>query len=200
MDGQIAKLDADIKQVLEAGGHKAVQRHRERGKLLPRERIQLLLDPGSPFLELSQLAGKGLYGRSSGGVEGLLQGHRLCSASKQLVAAALCFSETLPAAALPCPACHASSVLPRCPAASHRPPSFFQTFIASSCLPLLSAALAGSEEVPSGGIVTGIGSVHGRLVAVVANDATGELQPRGGWRIPLLPGADRLFVAGWLLV
>ena len=32
------------------------------GKLLPRERVRLLLDPGSPFLELSQLAGKGLYG------------------------------------------------------------------------------------------------------------------------------------------
>ena len=37
------------------------------GKLLPRERIKLLLDPGSPFLELSQLAGKGLYGGWVGG-------------------------------------------------------------------------------------------------------------------------------------
>ena len=35
---------------------------------------------------------------------------------------------------------------------------------------------AGKEDVPSGGIVTGIGQVHGRAVAIVANDATGELQ------------------------
>jgi 3-methylcrotonyl-CoA carboxylase beta subunit len=85
---------------LQAGGSKAVARHRERGKLLPRERIQLLLDPGSPFLELSQLAGRGLYGH---------------------------------------------------------------------------------EDVPAGGIVTGIGAVHGRLTAVVANDAT----VKGGTYYPI---------------
>ncbi len=38
-------------------------RHRARSKLLPRERIDALLDPGSPFLELSPMAGKGLYGK-----------------------------------------------------------------------------------------------------------------------------------------
>ncbi|KAL4431453.1 hypothetical protein ABPG75_006709 [Micractinium tetrahymenae] len=91
MDGLIAQLDADIAHVLQGGGPKAVQRHHQRGKLLPRERIKLLLDPGSPFLELSQLAGKGLYGH---------------------------------------------------------------------------------DDVPAGGIVTGIGAVHGRLTAIVANDAT----------------------------
>ncbi|CAL5220640.1 g2684 [Coccomyxa viridis] len=68
-----------------------MERHRKRKKLPPRERIAALLDPGSPFLELSQLAGCNLYGK---------------------------------------------------------------------------------EDVPSGGIVTGIGRVHGRLVALVANDAT----------------------------
>jgi acetyl-CoA carboxylase carboxyltransferase component len=45
--------------VLEGGGERYVARHRERGKLLPRERIDLLLDADSPFLELSPLAGWG---------------------------------------------------------------------------------------------------------------------------------------------
>ena len=43
------------------GGERARQRHVERGKLLPRERVDALLDPGSPFLELSPLAAHGLY-------------------------------------------------------------------------------------------------------------------------------------------
>ena len=41
----------------ECGGPKAVKKHRARGKLLARERIRYVTDPGSPFLELSQLAG-----------------------------------------------------------------------------------------------------------------------------------------------
>lgn len=45
------------------GGATAIARHRSRNKLLPRERIDALLDEGSPFLELSPLAGRGLYGR-----------------------------------------------------------------------------------------------------------------------------------------
>ena len=83
-----------------AGGPKAEARHRARNKMLPRERIAALLDPGSPFLELSQLAGKGLYGK---------------------------------------------------------------------------------EDVPAGGIVTGLGLVNGRLVAIVANDAT----VKGGTYYPI---------------
>ncbi|NWK76632.1 carboxyl transferase domain-containing protein [Aquitalea sp. LB_tupeE] len=43
------------------GGDKAREKHTARGKLLPRERINLLLDPGAPFLELSQLAAFGMY-------------------------------------------------------------------------------------------------------------------------------------------
>ncbi|GAB4816349.1 hypothetical protein N2152v2_003395 [Parachlorella kessleri] len=100
MEGLVAQLRADIDHALRAGGPKAVERHHARGKLLPRERIQLLLDPGSPFLELSQLAGRGLYG---------------------------------------------------------------------------------TDDVPAGGIVTGIGAVHGRLVAIVANDAT----VKGGTYYPI---------------
>lgn len=46
------------------GGEKYVERHRARGKLLARERVELLLDPDSPFLELSPLAGWGRRTRS----------------------------------------------------------------------------------------------------------------------------------------
>lgn len=85
---EIAALHA---KAAAGGGSAAVARHRARGKWLPRERIDAVLDPGSPFLELSPLAGHGLYS---------------------------------------------------------------------------------SEDVPAGGIVTGLGRIHGRLVALAANDAT----------------------------
>ena len=48
-------------RVLRGGGEALAARHRQRGKLLARERIDLLLDPLSPFLELSPLAAWGLY-------------------------------------------------------------------------------------------------------------------------------------------
>jgi 3-methylcrotonyl-CoA carboxylase beta subunit len=58
-------LVADLRSRLEtaaAGGPEAARtRHLERGKLLPRDRVDLLLDPGSPFLELSPLAAGGMY-------------------------------------------------------------------------------------------------------------------------------------------
>lgn len=100
MDALLKTLRDDIAHISQGGGHKAVARHRSRNKLLPRERIAAVLDPGSPFLELSQLAGKGLYGK---------------------------------------------------------------------------------DEVPAGGIVTGIGKVHGQLVSFVANDAT----VKGGTYYPI---------------
>jgi acyl-CoA carboxylase subunit beta len=59
MLGALAELDAEHAKALAGGGEKAVARHRERGKLLPRERIELLLDQDSPFLELSPLAAWG---------------------------------------------------------------------------------------------------------------------------------------------
>ena len=43
------------------GGEDAIKRHRSRGKLLPRERINFLIDPGSPFLELSNIAALNSY-------------------------------------------------------------------------------------------------------------------------------------------
>ncbi len=54
------KVVADLRQTVDkialGGSEAARQNHIARGKLLPRERINALIDPGSPFLELSQLA------------------------------------------------------------------------------------------------------------------------------------------------
>lgn len=100
MDALVAELRSKSAAVACGGGARAIDTHRKRGKLLPRERVEALLDPGSPFLELSQLAAHGMYG---------------------------------------------------------------------------------SEEVPSAGIVTGIGSIHGRPCMIVANDAT----VKGGTYYPM---------------
>ncbi|XP_061356287.1 methylcrotonoyl-CoA carboxylase beta chain, mitochondrial [Gastrolobium bilobum] len=99
MDDLIATLQSHVQKVLAGGGPEAVKRNRNRNKLLPRERIDRLLDPGSSFLELSQLAGHDLY----------------------------------------------------------------------------------EDPLPSGGIVTGIGPVHGRLCMFVANDPT----VKGGTYYPI---------------
>jgi acetyl-CoA carboxylase carboxyltransferase component len=95
----VEDLRARLEQVQRGGGEEAVRRHRERGKLLARERIECLLDPGTPFLELSPLAANGMY----------------------------------------------------------------------------------DDEAPSAGIVTGVGSVHAKEVAIVANDAT----VKGGTYYPM---------------
>jgi len=62
---RLQELVADLKLQLDraalGGGDKARDKHTARGKLLPRERIRALLDPGSPFLELSPLAAFGMY-------------------------------------------------------------------------------------------------------------------------------------------
>ncbi|CAN1133447.1 Methylcrotonoyl-CoA carboxylase beta chain, mitochondrial [Linum perenne] len=99
MESLISQLQSTINQVLAGGGESAVKRNRSRNKLLPRERIDKLLDPGSSFLELSQLAGHELY----------------------------------------------------------------------------------DDSLPSGGIVTGIGPVHGRICMFVANDPT----VKGGTYYPI---------------
>jgi acyl-CoA carboxylase subunit beta len=59
MLARLAELDAEQAKALVGGGPKYIERHRARGKLLARERIELLIDPDAPFLELSPLAGYG---------------------------------------------------------------------------------------------------------------------------------------------
>ncbi len=99
MRGLLDQLAERSEAAARGGPEPARQRHLSRGKLLPRERVERLLDPGSPFLELSPLAGFNLY----------------------------------------------------------------------------------RDEVPSGGIITGIGRVSGRECVIVANDAT----VKGGTYYPI---------------
>ena len=99
MRALVQDLRAQVANAELGGGDTARQRHLSRGKLLPRDRVRGLIDPGTPFLEFSQLAAHGMYG----------------------------------------------------------------------------------GEVPSAGIITGIGRVSGRECVIVANDAT----VKGGTYFPL---------------
>jgi len=62
MAALVADLRATVAAIEEGGGGAAREKHVARGKLLPRDRVRALIDPGSPFLELSQLAAHGMYG------------------------------------------------------------------------------------------------------------------------------------------
>jgi 3-methylcrotonyl-CoA carboxylase beta subunit len=90
MDKLVAELRGKLDRVREGGGKVARDRHTARGKLLARDRIELLVDEGTPFLEVGPLVGMGVY----------------------------------------------------------------------------------DDDIPSGGVVAGIGCVHGRHCMIVANDAT----------------------------
>src|SRR5437764_2500682 len=57
----VDELRARLATAARGGPEKSRTRHVQRGKLLPRERVDQLLDPGSPFLELSPLAAGGMY-------------------------------------------------------------------------------------------------------------------------------------------
>lgn len=78
MRALVDDLRAKFEQVALGGGEVARARHTARGKLLPRERVEMLLDPGTPFLELSPLAAMGLYpdrdGSDSAPCAGLIAG------------------------------------------------------------------------------------------------------------------------------
>jgi 3-methylcrotonyl-CoA carboxylase beta subunit len=62
MQVQVDDLKSTLAHIAQGGGAKSCERHISRGKLLPRERVEGLLDPGSPFLELSALAAHDVYG------------------------------------------------------------------------------------------------------------------------------------------
>jgi acyl-CoA carboxylase subunit beta len=59
MRSKLTDIDAELAKALAGGGDKYVERHHARGKMTPRERIELLVDPDSPFLELCPLAAWG---------------------------------------------------------------------------------------------------------------------------------------------
>ena len=61
MEGAVSDMREKVAQIEQGGGEKARERHLGRGKLLPRDRIDTLLDEGAPFLEFSQFAGWEMY-------------------------------------------------------------------------------------------------------------------------------------------
>ena len=61
MQARISELREAVESVSHGGDERARRKHLDRGKLLTRDRVNRLLDPGAPFLELSQLAGWGMY-------------------------------------------------------------------------------------------------------------------------------------------
>ncbi|MEM5429211.1 carboxyl transferase domain-containing protein [Cupriavidus oxalaticus] len=73
MQALVADLEAKIAKLAEGGGEAARDKHLSRGKLLPRDRVQQLLDPGTPFLELSQLAAYDMYDDAAPGA-GIITG------------------------------------------------------------------------------------------------------------------------------
>src|ERR1041384_6952791 len=66
MHSAVERLRTELKRSTEGGGEKYVKRHVERGKLLPRNRVEMLLDEGSFFLEIAPLAGHGMENESPG--------------------------------------------------------------------------------------------------------------------------------------
>jgi 3-methylcrotonyl-CoA carboxylase beta subunit len=61
MEALVADLREKVAKISLGGSERARERHLSRGKLLPRDRVEHILDPGTPFLELSQLAAYGCY-------------------------------------------------------------------------------------------------------------------------------------------
>ena len=66
MQSAVADLKLRVSRIEMGGGESARKKHTDRAKLLPRDRVQLLLDPGTPFLEFSQLAAFAMYPETSG--------------------------------------------------------------------------------------------------------------------------------------
>ena len=61
MRALVSDLKEKVSRVTQGGDQAAREKHTGRGKMLPRERVNRLLDPGSPFLEIGQLAAWGMY-------------------------------------------------------------------------------------------------------------------------------------------
>ncbi|HRL13114.1 MAG TPA: carboxyl transferase domain-containing protein, partial [Aggregatilineales bacterium] len=72
MQALVDELNAHLARARQGGGEKGAEKFRQQGKLLPRERLELLLDPGTPFLELSPLAAHGMYNDESPGASGIV--------------------------------------------------------------------------------------------------------------------------------
>ncbi len=86
MTALVGRLREELARAREGGGARALERHRAQGKLPVRDRLDRLLDPGSPFLELSALAGHGLYDGEAPGA-GLVTGIGRVSGREVMVVA-----------------------------------------------------------------------------------------------------------------
>ena len=69
MRALVDDLTAQVAKVGQGGGEAARKKHLDRGKLLPRVRVQMLLDPGTPFLEIAPLAALHMYPDKNGADE-----------------------------------------------------------------------------------------------------------------------------------
>ncbi len=85
MSEAVERLRTELYKSTQGGGDKYVRRHIERGRLLPRERVELLLDEGSYFLEIAPLAGIGMENESAGA--GVIGGIGLVSGRECLIIA-----------------------------------------------------------------------------------------------------------------
>ncbi|RPJ85405.1 MAG: methylcrotonoyl-CoA carboxylase, partial [Acidobacteria bacterium] len=86
MEVLVRELKGRLEEARRGGGERAVERHRAQGKLPVRERIDRLLDPASPWLELSPLAGSGLYAEDAPAA-GLVTGIGRVSAREVMIVA-----------------------------------------------------------------------------------------------------------------
>jgi 3-methylcrotonyl-CoA carboxylase beta subunit len=86
MERLVADLRGRVERARQGGDERSVRRHREQGKLLARERLEKLLDPDTPFLELSPLAATGVYEDEAPGA-GLVTGVGRVSGREVLVVA-----------------------------------------------------------------------------------------------------------------
>ena len=66
MEVLVEDLKKNADRIMQGGGPKAIEKHVNRGKLMARDRINGLIDPGAPFLELGMMAGHGMYGTDDG--------------------------------------------------------------------------------------------------------------------------------------
>jgi len=74
MQTLVDDLNAQVERIKQGGGERYQERHIARGKLLPRDRIDALIDSGSPFLEFSQLAAYDMYGKDNVPAAGIITG------------------------------------------------------------------------------------------------------------------------------
>jgi acetyl-CoA carboxylase carboxyltransferase component len=86
LEGLVAEFRERLAEARRGGGDRAVARHRQQGKLTARERVDRLLDPGSPWLELSALAAWGMY-RGEAPAAGLVTGIGRVSGREVMVVA-----------------------------------------------------------------------------------------------------------------